>query len=360
VEDPSVTATIAVPSLASPLRRRTDWQGVLDAIELFILERRADKKQPSTIRYYRQQLGLFATWLVQQDVPGDGPEDVTKGLILAYRLHLQERGHTRLVGQPLQHTTLVASQRALRTFFAWAEEEGYVIDGRILKLRKTRVPQKDATVYTLAQLDAILAACASPTEELAIRLLIGTGVRISEAVGVCLRGPDGLPDLETDNLGGGCATLRVRWDAGAKGLKTRRTPVAVPLMKAIRRYELRERPHVAAPQLLITRRGLPYKTWGLDSVMDRLQERVGFHVHAHAFRHTWASVMVQSGWSLEHVRAFIGHTDYTTLHRYVRLATERDLGDLDRWAQFIPQPARARFGPTPTWQDWTAGVSLQR
>lgn len=63
-------------------------------------------------------------------------------------------------------------------------------------------------------------------------------MRLSEAVGVCLRGPDGLPDLETDNLGRRWATLRVRWDAGAKGLKTRRTPVAPPLMKAIRRYEL--------------------------------------------------------------------------------------------------------------------------
>jgi site-specific recombinase XerD len=355
-----VTTTAALPLAASPLPDRTDWQGVRDAIELFILERRADKKQPSTIRYYRQQLGLFCTWLAQQDVPGDGPEDVSKALILAYRLHLQERGHTRLVGQPLQHTTLVASQRAVRTFFAWAEEEGYVIDGRILKLRKTRVPQKDATVYTLSQMNDILAACASPTEELAVRLLVGTGVRLSEAVGVCLRGPDGLPDLETDNLGRGCATLRVRWDAGAKGLKTRRTPVAVPLMKAIRRYELRDRPRVTSPQLLITRRGEPYKTWGLDSVMDRLQERVGFHVHAHAFRHTWASVMVQSGWSLEHVRSFIGHTDYTTLHRYVRLATERDLGDLDRWAQLVPPPAHARPRPALAWQDWAIGVSLQR
>jgi hypothetical protein len=132
-----VTTAVALPTPASPLPHRTDWQGVRDAIELFILERRADKKQPSTIRYYRQQLGLFCAWLTQQEVPGDGPEDVTKALILAYRLHLQERGHTRLVGQPLQHTTLVASQRAVRTFFAWAEEEGYVIDGRILKLRKT-------------------------------------------------------------------------------------------------------------------------------------------------------------------------------------------------------------------------------
>ncbi|MBJ7608086.1 MAG: hypothetical protein JF887_01470, partial [Candidatus Dormibacteraeota bacterium] len=58
-----MTAIAALPSLVPPPPRRTDWQGVRDAIELFILERRADKKQPSTIRYYRQQLGLFATWL---------------------------------------------------------------------------------------------------------------------------------------------------------------------------------------------------------------------------------------------------------------------------------------------------------
>ncbi|MDQ2897087.1 MAG: hypothetical protein M3Y09_15820 [Actinomycetota bacterium] len=89
------------------------------------------------------------------------------------------------MGPPLQHTTLVAQQRAPRTFFAWAE-------------------------------------------------LIGTGVRLSEAAGVCLRGPDGLPGLEADSLGRGCATLRVRWDSGAKGLKTRRPPIAVSLMKAIR------------------------------------------------------------------------------------------------------------------------------
>ena len=75
--------------------RRTDWQGVRDAIELFILERRADKKQPSTIRYYRQQLGLFCAWLTQQDVPGDGPEDVTKALILAYRLAFSDSENVR-------------------------------------------------------------------------------------------------------------------------------------------------------------------------------------------------------------------------------------------------------------------------
>lgn len=55
-----MTALQLAPLPAPPLPGGTDWQGVRDAIELFILERRADKKQPSTIRYYRQQLGWSA------------------------------------------------------------------------------------------------------------------------------------------------------------------------------------------------------------------------------------------------------------------------------------------------------------
>ena len=329
-------------ALAAPaLTQRARWAGVRDAVSLFILERRAERRRPATIRDYEHQLGQFCTWLLEQDVNGDELEDVPKAVVLAYRLHLQER--PRLDGRPggLENSTLVASQRALRTFFGWAVDEGYTVDPRILKLRKTRVPQKDATVFTLDQLRRILAAAPTPTEALAIRLLVGTGVRLSEAIGVCLRGPDGLPDLETDTLGRGYASLRIRWDGGAKGLKTRRTPVALPLTKAIRRYELRVRTHVETPQLLINRCGRAYTPFGMNSVMDRIEKRVGFRVHAHAFRHTWATVMVQMGWSLEHVRSYIGHADYMTLHRYVRLATERDLGPLTQWEEFVARPPRA-------------------
>lgn len=41
--------------------------------------------------------------------------------------------------------------------------------------------------------------------------------------------------------------------------------------------------------------------------MDRLQRRVGFRVHAHAFRHTYATVATKLGWNFEHLRAAMGH-----------------------------------------------------
>lgn len=69
--------------------------------------------------------------------------------------------------------------------------------------------------------------------------------------------------------------------------------------------------------------------------MDRLQERVGFRVHAHAFRHTFATVATKMGWNLERLRAAMGHSDYKVLQQYVKLATERDLGSRREWTDFV-------------------------
>lgn len=81
VEDPSRPQSSCSAACHSPARPHRP-AGVRNAIELLILERRADKRQPATIRCDRQQLGLFFTSVTQQGV-GDSPEDITKALILA-------------------------------------------------------------------------------------------------------------------------------------------------------------------------------------------------------------------------------------------------------------------------------------
>jgi site-specific recombinase XerD len=98
------------------------------------------------------------------------------------------------------------------------------------------------------------------------------------------------------------------------------------LAAAIKRYEGRHRldtPHLA---LLINELGRPYGRFGIAAMMDRLQRRCGFRIHAHGFRHTFATVATQLGWNFERLRAAMGHADYKVLQRYVRLATDRDLG----------------------------------
>ena len=141
--------------------------------------------------------------------------------------------------RPCMTRTLHDSHRLLATFLRWAEAEGYPVDPRILKLKAPKVPLKEPTVYHIASLRRVLAVCSSefPQEELAVRILIGSGVRASELCGLAVQGPDGLPDVMLDSLVRGRVELRVRWDGGAKGLKSRRVPITPKLGAAIKRYE---------------------------------------------------------------------------------------------------------------------------
>jgi integrase len=103
------------------------------------------------------------------------------------------------------------------------------------------VPDKEPTVYHINQLREVLAACKTehPQEEIVVRLTVGSGIRRSEVCGLCQVGPDGLSDVMMDSIARRRAELRVRWDAGAKGMKTRRVPITPKLAAAIRRYEAR-------------------------------------------------------------------------------------------------------------------------
>jgi hypothetical protein len=55
-------------------------------------------------------------------------------------------------------------------------------------------------------------------------------------------------------------------------------------------------------------------------------------------------VAAKMGWNFEHLRAAMGHSDYGMLQRYVRLATELDLGSRADWVDLIASN-RPRSGP---------------
>jgi integrase/recombinase XerC len=301
--------------------------------EHFRLERQGALVSPKTLEYYDGMVEPFLTYLDDQGVERFEHLDVTHARQYRARLATTPGKH----GRPLQPDTLRSSHRAIGAFLRWANREGYPIDGRILDLKAPRVPDKEPTVYHIVQVRRLLAACNPevPTEDVIVRLLIGSGIRRTEVCGLAVSAPDGLPDLMVDSLARGRVELRVRWDGGAKGRKSRRIPITPKLAAALKRYEARHRPDTTHPHLFINEYGQPYQFGGIDSMMDRLQVRVGFRVHAHAFRHTFATVATKLGWNFEHLRAAMGHSDYSILQRYVRMATERDLGPMKDWLELI-------------------------
>jgi len=304
------------------------------AYEHFRLERQGDLVSGKTLETYVTHVEPFLAWATdERGVRRFADLDVAT--MRTYRA--QEATRTGKHGRQLSPFTVLDSHKALLTFLRWCRAEGYEFDGRILDLKRPKVPKAEADVYHMSQLRAILARCNRriPQEELAVRVLVGSGVRASELCGLSLVGPDGLSDVMTDSMVRGRVELRVRWDAGAKGRKSRRVPITPRLAAAIKGYEGRHRREVPYGELLINEHGRPYRRYGIDAIMDRLQKRVGFRVHAHAFRHTFATVATKLGWNFEHLRAAMGHAEYKELQRYVRLATGRDLGARRDWLEFI-------------------------
>src|SRR5260370_38369195 len=96
-----------------------------------------------------------------------------------------------------------------------------------------------------------------PTEDLVVRILVGSGLRRAEICGLAVSGPDGLSDVMTDSLGRGRVELRVRWDADAKGGKSRRVPITPKLAPAVERYARRLPPETTWAQLRLTETGAP-------------------------------------------------------------------------------------------------------
>jgi integrase/recombinase XerD len=305
------------------------------AYQHFRLDKQGSLVSPKTLQHYEWTIRPFLRWLDEEHPEVQRFEQLSVEMVRQYRVAMSQRLTTR--GRLPEPATLNDLHRLLMTFLRWAEDEGYAVDPRMRRLKAPRVPLKEATVFHIAQLREVLAACnpERPQEELIVRMLVGSGVRAAELCGLAVRGPDGLPDLMLDSLDRGRVELRVRWDAGAKGKKSRRVPITPKLAAAIKRYEARHRDHAKVSTMLVNDRGLSYTPWGIDQLMDRLERRIGFHVHAHAFRHTFATVACQAGWNLERIRAAMGHADYAVLHRYVRLSSERDLGPLSEWANYL-------------------------
>ena len=336
-----VIAVVSQPFLDFPRRRRVSGDGQLrEAFDLFRLEKQGALRSPATLDFYDLHLGKFFAWLELRCPEVGRFADLDADILRRFRAELA--ASPARYGRQLQPESLHASHRALRVFLRWAELEGHPVDPRMLRLPAPRVPKKEMTVFHAAQLRRLLEACNSPVEDLALRILVGSGVRMSELYSLALRGPDGLPDLMIDSLDRGYAELRVRWDA-AKGGRARRVPVTPQLAAAIKRYTSKHRPASESPALLLNRSGRPFLKGGVEATMNRLEKRVGFRVHAHAFRHTFATVATQMGWNFERLRSAMGHADYSVLQRYVRLASDRDLGSLREWQEFIvPDPSLRR------------------
>ena len=171
-----------------------------------------------------------------------------------------------------------------------------------------RRPQKLPDYFTPEEAEALVEAAPSYTTRMAFRIMLRTGLRVSEALS--LRRSD--LRLNQDP-----PVISIRPEVpGNKARKGREVPVPADLLQSLADLASFHSKDRDRPMLDITRQ------WVGES-MKRAAANVGIdpaRAHPHAFRHTYGRNCVLRGVPIPVLQQWLGHQSLADTQRYVELA----------------------------------------
>jgi integrase len=219
----------------------------------------------------------------------------------------------------------------------------HVTAGKPIRIRpvKLAVPQRIPTTLTDDQVRAILAACTHLRDRFLIALLVETGMRIGQALG--LRHADVVSRNRAihivpraDNANG----------ARAKTRMTHVVPVSAGLIRLYSEYMHVEYATLDCDYVFVNLFaepvGAPLRYQAVEALVARLRERTGIVFSCHTLRHTHATDLIRRGVPIEVVSKRLTHASVTTTSTtYVHLGVEDVRAELVRAGVWAEQGGRA-------------------
>lgn len=274
-------------------------------IDDFVASLRAQDRSPATVRAYRGDVARFVAWASQQGVLD--PPSVTRRTLREYLAVMNRDGDER--------SSVARRRAALRRYFAWALERGYLEVNPAERISAPRPTSRLPDIVGRDQLDELLVGqwgddSWARRDRAVCEILYGAGLRVSELCGIDRSGLDERAGL-----------VRVL----GKGRKERIVPLHRAGWTAIERWnDVRAEVLTAdSPReaLFVNRRGARL---GPRDVRRILDARLGLgHVHPHALRHTYATHLLEGGADLRVVQELLGHESLTTTQLYTHVSKSR-------------------------------------
>lgn len=212
-------------------------------------------------------------------------------------------------GDKKQASTINNYITYLKNFFGWLQNEEYIISNPAAKLKPTKVPKVILEGYKADNLEKLRDACKDIREKAIFELMESTACRLSE-----------ISTATVDNINWNERSLKVI----GKGNKEREVYFSTRAKLYMQEY-LNTR-NIESKYLFVASKK-PYANLGPRSIqrmLKEIQKRSGVEerVHAHKFRRTQATHLLNSGMSLPGVQRILGHESPETTQRYARISQE--------------------------------------
>lgn len=244
-----------------------------------------------TIKTYLYCINRFLRFS-QKDIGKISKKDV--------RLFLEHLSEKEMAGN-----TMNTYHMAIRFLF----EE--VLDKRIwIDIRYSKVPEKLPVVLTKEEIKKLFEAIKNEKHKLMVSLMYSAGLRVSELINLKVE------DLDLDK---GYGYVR-----SGKGNKDRLFIVAESLKPEIKK--LMDQENLQQENFLFnSNRNKKYDVRSLQQVIKKACKlaKIEKKVHCHTLRHSFATHLIENGYSLSDVQSLLGHKSPETSMIYVHMASPK-------------------------------------
>ncbi|WP_374159061.1 tyrosine-type recombinase/integrase [Mycobacterium sp. G7A2] len=277
----------------------------------WVLTLRAQRKSKATIEQYEIAVRLFVRWC---EANGHTPV-IDRQLVQRFVADIMEGG--------VAPSTATLRLSALKQFTRWLIEEGELDDNPLLGVKAPKVDVKMVDALTDDELRLLLRACSGKEfrdrrDEMVVRLLVETGMRAGEVLG-----------LTVEDLDPGRGLVMIHKTKTGRG---RYAPFSPQTGEAVDRYLRMRRKHKLGhtPTFLLgdNNRGTIAYHGLRDAIMDRAEAAGIKNFRLHRLRHTAATRWLSRGGSEGGAMAVMGWQSPQMLHRYVAAtASERAVAE---------------------------------
>lgn len=258
-------------------------------IELFLSAKRVEGCSEKTLKYYKTTIETMF-----ESVNKAAKQIITDDLRTYLTKHQQERNSSRV--------TIDNIRRILSSFFAWLEDEDYIVKSPVRRIHKVKTGANIKETYSDETLELMRDKCTELRDQAMIDILASTGMRVGEMV-LLNREDINFTERECVVFGKGDKERIVYFDARTK----------------IHLQNYLESRNDFNPALFVSLKA-PYERLQISGVEQRLRNfgrKLNIpKVHPHKFRRTLATMAIDKGMPIEQLQRLLGHSRIDTTLQY--------------------------------------------